>query len=526
MVKCRVQDLCGFRLEMSIECGTHYQKMEDGDSLPHRRLSHASSQASIQSVSSLLSQDYIPPQTQPTGCWKCLNSVYSTVWGGLSLTKRTLIGCIFGVCLGLLLNPLDLTDDQTSIVGYIGELYIRFLELLVIPFVSLCMMTAPSNSTNDSVSKDIGIRILMYYCLTTSLAICEGLIWSNIFRPGQNANLGPPVTPPDSSDTPSLTQTFLNIGRSMLDNNLFGAFVRQNILGVIVFSLWLGFVLMRHQRRSQTVGTMLSMMRDLKDALMSMVEVVIEFTPIAVMSLVAGQLTSQEVSVQLLQSLGWYIANLVTALSFHLFVTYPTLLVVIGHESPLKIMGNLSDPLMTAFSTSSSAASIPANIRTAIYKNGADEEVAAFVVPLGATINSDGASIKYPTAVMFLAALNGQSMSLSQQVVIGVVSAFVAMGASPIPNAGVVFLVLVLNAVSIPVTGYIVSILAIEWLSDRIETTVNVTGDAVGTVIIDRLLKRMRTKAVDDRDLIEGESERAELLNAPEDGERSLSKQK
>eukprot|EP00479_Gromia_sphaerica_P004666 TRINITY_DN15488_c0_g1_i1.p1 TRINITY_DN15488_c0_g1~~TRINITY_DN15488_c0_g1_i1.p1 ORF type:complete len:226 (-),score=19.01 TRINITY_DN15488_c0_g1_i1:202-879(-) len=176
-------------------------------------------------------------------------------------------------------------------------------------------------------------------------------------------------------------------------------------------------------------------------------------------------------------------STLLTALGFQLLVTYPILYAIFVRENPYKYLMKLSQPMITAFTTSSSAATIPVNIKTA-EENGIHENISAFIIPLGATINMDGGSIKYPIAVLFLAALSGDNMSFGRQILTALASAFISMGAAPIPNAGVVFLLLVMNAVNVPDTSYIALILSIEWLSDRFETTINITGDAVGAAII------------------------------------------
>jgi Na+/H+-dicarboxylate symporter len=186
-------------------------------------------------------------------------------------------------------------------------------------------------------------------------------------------------------------------------------------------------------------------------------------------------------------------------LLLHVFVVYPTIYFIVTRESPLPIFKTLQSPWMMAFATSSSAATLPVTI-TAVEARGVHQEISRFMLPLGATVNMDGTAIYFPCAVIFLANFQGLSLNIGEQFAVALVGAFVSIGSAPIPNAGLVYLIMIMTAVDIPVTESISFVLAIDWLMGRMQTMCNISGDTFGACIMHNIREKAY-KARDERSM-------------------------
>jgi solute carrier family 1 (high affinity glutamate transporter) protein 1 len=279
----------------------------------------------------------------------------------------------------------------------------------------------------------------------------------------------------------SLTvRSFLEKQIGKIFENPFKAMARGNVLGVIIFSLLLGLMLVLLGDRGRPA---LEVARSLNDAMMMLVIWVMKFTPIGVFSLMAYQIARS--GLDILWMLSKYMLCVVVALGVHAFVVLPLLLMIGGRVSPLQFFVRVRSALSVAFSTSSSSATLPVSIEVAEKEAKLSPQVSGFVLPLGATINMDGTALYEAVAALFIAQLYGIDLGLGPQFLIFLTAALAAIGAAGIPSAGTVTMVMVFSAVGLPLVG-IGLILAVDRILDMCRTTVNVWGDLIGAAILDR----------------------------------------
>ncbi|GIW71148.1 MAG: hypothetical protein KatS3mg102_0690 [Planctomycetota bacterium] len=274
----------------------------------------------------------------------------------------------------------------------------------------------------------------------------------------------------------------------LVPNNLFEAMAQTQLLPVIVFSLFFGAVLTTLGDKGRHV---LGFFDGVNDAIMKMVGVVMLFAPAGIFALVAGRIGEEGGFAGFypqLVEIGRYFLTVVLGLAVHGLVVLPLILWWVGRRSPFAYAAGMAEALLTAFSTASSSATLPVTIENA-ERQGVSERSASFVLPLGATINMDGTAMYEAVAALFIAQAFGVPLGLPEMLVVFLTATLAAIGAAGIPEAGLVTMVIVLQAVGLPLEG-VSLILVVDWLLDRFRTTVNVWGDAVGAAVIDRLESR------------------------------------
>lgn len=283
----------------------------------------------------------------------------------------------------------------------------------------------------------------------------------------------------------SLLEVVREVVLGLVPKNLVMAAAETQILPVILFALALGAVLTTLGERGRHV---ILLFDGLNQAIMIMVQGIMYFAPIGIFALVAGRLGRAggfEGFLPQLRQIAWYVGTVVGALGFHALFVLPALLLFVGRRNPIVYARGMFTALVTAFSTASSAATLPLTLR-GVARNGVRARAASFVCPLGTTINMDGTAMYEAVAAMFIAQAYGIELTIAHQVIIFLTATLAAIGAAGIPEAGLVTMVIVLNAVNLPTDG-IVLILAIDWFLDRCRTTVNVWGDSIGAAVIDQL---------------------------------------
>lgn len=289
---------------------------------------------------------------------------------------------------------------------------------------------------------------------------------------------------------PSIGDIFKNLVLMLFTNNLLGSMVEINLLPLIVFSIVFGGMLTTLGDRAATITDLVV---SINDALMNFILLLMKLAPLGIFCLVASRFAKAQLDGQfltLIKTQAWYMTSVLSGLAFHACVTLPSLLWVFTRRNPLRFFGQMSQAVLTAFSTASSTATLPVSMECAEVNAGVSRRSTEFVLPLGATINMDGTALYEAAAAIFIAqayAIVDPSFVLTfdKQVVIAVTATLAAIGAAGIPEAGLVTMLIVLNAVGLPLelVGLIVPI---DWLLDRFRTAVNAFGDAVGAAIVDR----------------------------------------
>jgi Na+/H+-dicarboxylate symporter len=323
---------------------------------------------------------------------------------------------------------------------------------------------------------------LLYYLSTTVAAVILGLILVNLIRPGAGAGMETAVAM-EVAD-----YSFLDVIRGIIPGNFFGAVLAQGqVLPLIFFSLFFGSVITMVGEKGRPV---LSFFEGLFHVSMRMTHLVVATAPIGVFALVAtqmGRAGGWEGFFPVLKSLGFYAVTVILGLLIHAGGTLSAILSLIARRRPLHFVRQMIEPLVLAFSTASSSATLPVTMESLEKKAKVDPRAGNFVLPLGATVNMDGTALYEAIAAVFIAQSYGIDLTLPAMITIVLTATLAAIGAAGIPEAGLVTMVMVLHSVGLPAEG-VGMILAIDWFLDRCRTTVNVWGDAVGGATVARFL--------------------------------------
>jgi Na+/H+-dicarboxylate symporter len=313
---------------------------------------------------------------------------------------------------------------------------------------------------------------------TTLLAVGVGLILVNLFEPGVGVELG---VEKDAEVALATAPSVVSVIKDIIPKNLFKAMAEDKVLSIIFFSLILGAALSSVGKKAKPL---VSLFEAFNSVMMKITDWIMRLAPLGVFALMASTIGQMGLSV--IKPLALYMATVALGLGIHAFITLPILLGVFGRYSPLKFIRNMFSAVATAFSTASSAATLPITMDCLEKNAGVSNKVASFVLPLGATVNMDGTALYEAVAAMFIAQAYNIDLTLGQQLVIMLTATLASIGAAAIPGAGLVTMVIVLKAVGLPLEG-IGMILAVDRLLDMCRTAVNVWGDACGAAVVARM---------------------------------------
>jgi Na+/H+-dicarboxylate symporter len=387
----------------------------------------------------------------------------------LKLHTQILIAIVLGIAVGLLLG------EKAVHVKIAGDMFIRLLKAIIIPLI-LASMVAGIVSLGD-VRKlgRIGLRTFGYYVATTTLAVSVGLVLVNLMRPGIGVDMGAEKTfDLAGREVPSVVSIVMDI----VPANLFHAMANDKVLSVIFFSLLLGVAISSVGEKGRPL---VNLFEAFNTVMMKITDWIMRLAPFGVFALMAHTIGTMGLSV--IRPLLVYMATVTIGLIIHACVTLPILLSIFGKYSPLKFVRDVFSAVATAFSTASSAATLPITMDCLQENTGVSNKVTSFVLPLGATVNMDGTALYEAVAAMFIAQAYGIDLGIGQQLVIVLTATLASIGAAAIPGAGLVTMVIVLKAVNLPLEG-IGMILAVDRILDMLRTGVNVWGDACGAVVV------------------------------------------
>ena len=401
-----------------------------------------------------------------------------------------------GAALGLGLNwagGQGLVDE--SIVGNvatvgkeIGDLFLRLLQMLVVPLIVSSLITGVTGMGDLRTLGSIGGRAIGFYLTTSFLAIITGIAVVNIIRPGEGAELA--LLEEGAATKPLLTETPSSIGvvlweqlEGLIPKNPLAAAAEGDMLPVIFFSLLIGvFVgIAEHREGSKDASVVRRFFSGLFDVMMQMTLFVVRFAPIGVFGFTLYAAAGKGPAA--FQVLGWYVLTVFIALLVHATITLPLILKLLTGRSPIEYARQLLTALVTAFSTASSNGTLPLTMEN-VEKAGVKPQVTSFVLPLGATINMDGTALYEAVAVLFIAQVYGIDLTMTQQALVALTALLASIGAAGIPHAGMVMMVVVLNAVGLP-TSAVALILAVDRILDMLRTTVNVWSDSIAAAVVD-----------------------------------------
>lgn len=366
--------------------------------------------------------------------------------------------------------------------NWIGDIFLRALNMIIVPLI-LCSITngVASVGSGENLGR-LGFKTIGFYILSTLIAIITGFVLVTIIKPGTGAELGLTMNVENiAAASDNFGQTLIRI----IPSNIFEALAQGQMLGIILFSILFGYFItkLNEDRRTLLTGIISAAL----DVIMKLTLFIIKFTPLGIFSITA-KVIAQQISMgndisEVISRLGLYFLTVLTGLLIHGFITLPLMVKVLGKANPFKHLKNMMTPLLTAFTTSSSNATLPLTLEAVQNKDGVSGKIASFTLPLGATINMNGTALYECVAVMFIAQAYGVDLSLPQQLIVIFTALLAAIGAAGIPMAGLVMMAVVLKAVGLPLEG-IGLVLAVDRILDMFRTALNVYGDTCAAVII------------------------------------------
>ena len=372
---------------------------------------------------------------------------------------------------------------EMLVVEWIGEMFLDTLKMLVIPLIISSMIVGITGLGDIRKVGKAGTITLIYFLSTSGIAVMVGIIVVNIMQPGLGVELTTDI-PKEVAEKESIGIT--DILTSFVTPNLFESMAKMEILPIIMFSLVFGGVLTTLGEKGKLV---ISVFDGINIAIMKIVHLVMYFAPLGVFALISSKLGAAgggDLFLVELLKIGKFAITVILGLMIHALITLPAILFFIAKQNPLTYFKNMSNALTTALSTASSAATLPVTIECVEEGNKISRRTTLFVIPLGATVNMNGTALYESIAAIFIAQMVGIHLELSDQILIFLTATLAAIGAAGIPEAGLVTMVIVLQAVGLPLEG-IGMLLSIDWFLDRIRTSVNVWGDSIGAAVVDRL---------------------------------------
>jgi len=416
----------------------------------------------------------------------------------IALHWKIIIGMVLGVIWGLIAVELGLQKFTLDWVKPFGTIFINLLKLIAVPLVLASLIKGISSMSDLARLSRIGGKTLALYLISTVIAVSIGLALVNVMKPGDSFSLeqrekfkqdyaGKVVQKMKAADNVKSTGPLQFLVDIVPSNIVFASSNNKNMLQVIFFSLLFGIALIMVKGKGAEVVK--DFFGGLNDVIIRMVDLIMEFAPYGVLALLAGLIVDFENPADLFAALGMYSLTVLIGLFLMIFLIYPLLLRLFTKFDYISFFKGIVPAQMLAFSTSSSAATLPVTMECVNKNLGVSKEVTSFVLPLGATINMDGTSLYQAVAAVFIAQAFGIDLNFTDQLTIVLTATLASIGAAAVPGAGTVMLVIVLGSIGMNPEG-IALIFAVDRILDMCRTVVNVTGDSTVATIIDSWEKK------------------------------------
>lgn len=397
------------------------------------------------------------------------------------LSQQIFISLIIGIVVGILIHyfmPEGHFRDDILIEGIfytIGQVFIRLMQMLVVPLVFFSIADGCRNLGDTETLGKVGVRIVAFYICTTALAIFLSLMLARVINPGKgmNLSLGANEFEVDSGEEFSISKTILNF----VPTNPIGALANGEMIQIIIFAVIVGLLIASMEDRLMTLGNVVTEMNDL---MMGMTMWVMKLAPIGVFFLITRTFAS--LGYDVIISMLSYMATVLGGLAVQLILVYMLLLAAFTRVNPINFLKKFAPVMTFAFSTASSNATVPVNIKT-LEEMGVDRKISSFTIPLGATINMDGTAIMQGVAVVFIANAYNIDLTAADFATVILTATIASVGTAGIPSVGLITLSMVLQSVGLPVEG-IAMIMGIDRILDMARSAINVSGDASGTIIV------------------------------------------
>ncbi|QIZ77510.1 dicarboxylate/amino acid:cation symporter [Ferrimonas lipolytica] len=388
-------------------------------------------------------------------------------WCGVPLWLKILIGMILGMATGAMLG------ENAQYLKPIGTLFVNTIKMLIVPLVFCSLIVGITSMQDTHKMGRIGLKSFLFYLATTAVAITIGLTLGALLQPGAGLSLPTSELVANSKEAPSFIDTLVAI----VPTNPVAALADGKILQVIVFAVALGVSLVLIGERGKPAAAFFESMAE---AMFKLTDLVMRLAPYGVFALMAWVAGSYGLSVLL--PLIKVIFAVYLGCALHIFGFYGTLLALVARMNPLQFFKKISEAMAVAYTTSSSAGTLPASMKCA-GAIGVNKRISSFVLPLGTTINMDGTALYQGVCALFVAQAFGIDLTLSQYLTIIATATLASIGTAGVPGAGLVMLTLVLTTVGLPLEG-VALVAGIDRVLDMARTVVNVSGDLVATTIV------------------------------------------
>ncbi len=422
----------------------------------------------------------------------------------LNLTIRILIAMVLGILIGRFFSLfvseqsdtlINLGFFELSIKGFFidglfnigGQIFVTSLKMLVVPLVFVSLVCGTCSLNDSAKIGRLGLKSIVLYLLTTAIAITLALSIANFIGPGEGSSLQT-----DASFESQPAPSFADVIIGMFPSNPIDAMASGNMLQIIVFSILFGISMAMAGEAGKKLAHFFD---NLNEVILKMVNILMKLAPYGVFCLLAKLFAFLEIDE--VAKLGKYFFTLIGVLLIHALFVYPVLLKIFARVNPLTFLIKMKDTALFAFSTSSSNATMPVTMNTVTKKMGADNSIASFTVPLGATINMDGTAIMQGVATVFIAQVYGIDLAMSDYLAVLLTATLASIGTAGVPGVGLIMLSMVFQQVGLPVEG-IALILGVDRLLDMTRTAVNVTGDAMVTCIVAKSEKALDKDVFND----------------------------
>ncbi|EMR05430.1 Glutamate-aspartate carrier protein [Bhargavaea cecembensis DSE10] len=395
----------------------------------------------------------------------------------MKLARNIIIALIAGVIVGLALNlfaPNVFGPVDTYLFGPLGTIFLNLMKMLVVPVVFVAIALGTAGIGDPKKLGRIGGKTLGFFLITTAVAIVIALTLALVLKPGAAGDFDTAGISYEAQEAPPVMDTLLGI----IPTNPIAAMADGNMLQLIFFSALVGFGIAMLGKKVERVKEVLEQANDL---IMYLITFIMKFAPYGAFGLIASAVGSQ--GFDAISAMGMYMGVVLGALLIHTLVIYGGAVSLLGKRNPIWFFKNFFPAQVVAFSTASSAATLPVSMKMAQERLKVPESISSFTQSLGATINMDGTAIMQGAAVVFIAQAYGIDLSMGALLTVVLTAVLASIGTAAVPGAGLIMLAMVLTSVGLPVEG-IALVLGVDRLLDMVRTAVNITGDAAAAVVV------------------------------------------
>lgn len=385
-----------------------------------------------------------------------------------NLLTQILIAFVIAIILGIIFGT------AIDVLKPLGDLFLRLIKFIIAPLILSTLVVGVASIGDPKSLGRVGTKTIAYYLITTAFAIIFGLIFAFIISPGKGLTVDGPTAEVEINESEGVIQTLLNI----VPENPFFALTDGNVLQIIFFAIFLGLAITLIGKKAEPVYQFFDSFAEL---MMKITGIVMRFAPIGIIGLVAPIVG--QYGPQVLMPLLKIILTVAIACILHAVIIYSLCVHIFAKMNPLTFFKGIAPAAIVAFSTASSAATLPVTLKNTRENLGISNKITSFVVPLGATINMDGTAIYQGVAVIFIAQFYGLDLSFLQLLTVVITTILASIGTAGVPGAGMIMLAMVLTAVGLPLEG-IAIIAGVDRVLDMFRTTVNIVGDASGAVTV------------------------------------------